>query len=141
MHSFNKKVLYSNNRDVRKSLTYQHVSLVDELFLNDKEYQYQLNQSDEGSDVDDELRKQKKQGRQALDKSVFKDGLEFLGKTASGVGYAYLGLNLQDKGIFSIIVRLALVTTRELRATTTCRGSTSRTTTFSAWLRCTFSST
>jgi len=41
-----------------------------------------------------------------LDKKIFKQGLEFLGKTASGVGYAYLGLNLSDKGLFTTIVIL-----------------------------------
>ena len=34
--------------------------------------------------------------REKLKKEIFHKGLEFLGKTASGVGYAYLGLNLSD---------------------------------------------
>ena len=94
MHSYNKVVLNTLDRDLRKSQHFQHNSLVDQEFYRDKLYQYNLAMSDEGSDVDDELRKQKKQGRQALDKEIFKEGLEFLGKTASGVGYAFLGLNL-----------------------------------------------
>ena len=45
-----------------------------------------------------------------LDKEIFKSGLQFLGKTASGVGYAYLGLNLTEKGIYSLIVSIHTIT-------------------------------
>ena len=60
MHNYNKKVLYTMDRDLRKSQHFEHASLVEREMLRDKLYQYNLGMSDEGSDVDDELRKQKK---------------------------------------------------------------------------------
>ena len=51
-----------------------------------------------------EQRKLKKMSREKLDAKIFQSGLNTLGKTANGVGYAYLGITLSNKGIFTILV-------------------------------------
>ena len=104
MYKFNREVLVSIDRNMTKRAGYEHCSLVEQIVQRDKSYQYNLGIKDDKDDMDDELRKQQDLGRKELPEKVFREGLNTLGRTASGVGYAYLGLNLQDQGIFTIIV-------------------------------------
>lgn len=51
-----------------------------------------------------ERKKLKMMSKEAIDPQIFKSGLHTLGKTFNNARHAYLGLNISNKNIVSIVV-------------------------------------
>ena len=54
MHKYNLKLIKSVDKNTRKTKSMAHVSAMQNMFLQDKEYQYNLNLPDADSDDDSE---------------------------------------------------------------------------------------
>lgn len=75
-----------------------------ESFYNSRLYQFSLTTDDEEDDRKSTKKALKRMSQEPLSEDVLKVGLSNIGKTASGDGYAFLTLKLNDCGIFTIRV-------------------------------------
>lgn len=73
-----------------------------ESFYNSRLYQFSLTTDDEEDDRKSQKKALKRMSQEPLSEEVLKVGLSNIGKTASGDGYAFLTLKLNDCGIFTI---------------------------------------
>ena len=54
-----------------------------------------------------ERKKLKLMSKQGIEQQIFREGLHCLGKTFNNGAHAYLSLNISNKGLVSVVVRMS----------------------------------